>query len=344
MADELDSISSEQQPPAATEPQEQPPAATEPREQPPAAGSHADALLKAASRRRVKWMSAGLAAVVIFGIMAFMAYQTFTQRLESVRAIDAATKLIEDADVIVVQVDTVVRSEVTSTLAESARAAAAQVPDAANQLEEAIVLLEQTTEGTTLEDEKRGSDLLAAVEARRDMMEQAPTILRLNQSASEALVPAREGWDALVSADQKSDRAVAEYNLLTKAGVRASRQINREAAAELATARDKFALAERLFPEAPFDQYLAYVDLRLALNRLSQQSDAAWLDGSLKRANALIRQYNDQETAAIERAKTLPETPEKAIADAYEAAAFRATEAYYRARDAATDADRQLRE
>ncbi len=85
------------------------------------------------------------------------------------------------------------------------------------------------------------------------------------------------------------------------------------------------------------------MDLRISLNRLSQQSDAAWLKGDVKKANEIIATYNTQDAAAIARAKSLPATPEKAIADAYEAAARVATDAYYKARDAATDADESLR-
>ena len=220
-----------------------------------------------------------MALVVILALLVFMAYRTFNERLQAARNADTATALIEDADVIVVQVDTVVRSEVTSGLAEQARIAGAQVPEATRQLQQAIALLEASSQGTTLDDEQRSAELLDAAKARLDMMEQAPTILRLNQASSEALVPAREGWDGLIAADRKSDEAVAEYNRLTKAGVQRSRTLNKEVAGELVAAREKLALAEQLFPEGPFEEYLGYIDLRISLNRLSQQADAAWLAG-----------------------------------------------------------------
>ena len=242
------------------------------------------------SRQRAKWAGAGVALVVILALLAFMAYRTFTERLQAARNVDTATALIEDADVIVVQVDTVVRSEVTSGLAEQARIAGAQVPEATRQLQQAIALLEASSQGTTLDDEQRSAELLDAAKARLDMMEQAPTILRLNQASSEALVPAREGWDGLIAADRKSDEAVAEYNRLTKASVQRSRTLNKEVAGELVAAREKLALAEQLFPEGPFEEYLGYIDLRISLNRLSQQADAAWLAGNLRNANSVITQ------------------------------------------------------
>ncbi len=315
---------------------EQPAAADEP---PPGYASRSAAM----SRQRAKWAGAGVALFVILALLVFMAYRTFNERLQAARNADTATALIEDADVIVVQVDTVVRSEVTSGLAEQARIAGAQAPEATRQLQQAIALLEAGSQGTTLDDEQRSAELLDAAKARLDMMEQAPTILRLNQASAEALVPAREGWDGLIAADRKSDEAVAEYNRLTKASVQRSRALNKEVAGQLVAAREKLALAEQLFPEGPFEEYLGYIDLRISLNQLSQQADAAWLSGNVRNANSVITNLNTQEASAIARAKTLPETPEKAIADAYVAAARQATEAYYRARDAATDADKQLR-
>ncbi len=214
-------MSEEMQPPAAAEPpapvEEQAPAAEEqaaaaadqpaPAEESAAAAEAQAPQLRAprpgAARRRARWASAAVAAFVIVGLMSYMGYRTFTTRLDSARKVDAATVLIEDADVVVVQVDTVVRSEVTSTLAEPARAAQSQVPSATAQLEQAVELLEAGRDGNTLGDQRRGEGLLAAAKARLQMMEQAPTILRLNIGASEALVPARQGWDGVVAADGK---------------------------------------------------------------------------------------------------------------------------------------------
>jgi len=292
---------------------------------------------------RAPWLGYAIAAVLVVAVAGFLAYQGFTTRLDSARKVDTATALIEEADVIVVQVDTVVRSEVTSTLAEPARIAATQVPTGVEQLDRAIKLLETGRGGNTTDGQRRGDQLLAAARARRAMLEQAPEILRLNAGASDALVPARDGWNKVIAADAKSDRAVTAYNRLKKDGVLQSRKLNREVAAELAAARTLLETAEGLFPEAPFEAYVAYVDARIALNRLSQQSDAAWLKGDLKQANSLTSSYNVQDAGAIAQARALPETPEKAIADAYEAAARAATDAYYTARDAATDADKELR-
>lgn len=281
-----------------------------------------------------------LLVVLLFGAVG---YGSFNRRLDAARNADTATILIEKADKVVVEVDKVIRSEITSNLAEPARMAAGKVPAATASLERAIELLDATGGPTTLDQEKRTDLLKRAAVARLEMMKQAPTILRLNQGAAEALTPARQGWDAVVAADKKSDEAVAEYNRLTKRGVSRSNELNKQVSTDLAGARTYFEQAERLFPEGAFETYIAYIDARIGLNSLSRQSDSAWLKGDTDKANSLTTSYNSQDAEAIRLAKALPATPEKAIADAFEAAAQRPMESYYRSRDAATDADKELR-
>jgi len=120
---------------------------------------------RAPSDRATNLVVIGLA---ILAVLAFsvLGYSTVTRRLDAARKADSATALIEKADVVVVQVDTVVRSEVTSSLAEPAKLAAANVPDATQQLEKAIQLLDEASAGTNLEDEKRTEQLMNAAKAR----------------------------------------------------------------------------------------------------------------------------------------------------------------------------------
>lgn len=281
----------------------------------------------------------GIAVAVVVVGGAIWGYRTYSAKAQDAERLAAATRLIEEADAIVVQVDAVVRSEVTSGLAQSARGAVARVPDAQARLNEAIRLLEGS-DGVV---DSQGEGLAAAASARLEMLTYAPAVLRLNASAATALPEGRKAWDAVLAADKASDQAVASYNKLNKTGVRQSRELNKAAAAELTKARDGFSVAESAFPEAPFEQYVAYVDARIRLNKLSQRSDAAWLAGDIKKANALIKEYNAEDKRVVALAKTLPISPEKAVADAYETAAKTGTDSYYAARDAATRADERLR-
>ncbi len=282
----------------------------------------------------------GLLAVAAFGVFA---YQSFSARMAAANDIDAAVKLIGDADTIVVQIDEVVRAEVTPELAARAKGASSRVPEAKSMLEDAVSKLKDARELSTTDDQERVDAFTAAAQARLDMLEQAPAVLDYNAKASAALDPAKTAWAKVVAADRLSDRAVASYNKLTKPGVQQSSKLNRQAAAELALAKEGFTEAESSFSEAPFELYLAYVEARIRLNKLSQQSDAAWLKNDIKKANQIIAAYNVEDKKAVEQAKALPASTDRAIADAYENAAKQATDAYYEARDAATKADEELR-
>lgn len=258
--------------------------------------------------------------------------------------LDQAVALIESADRLVLEVDQVIRSQVTSQSTAPASRAATRAAEAAALLERAVASIDEVLPRLRGDGPGRATDLREAATSRLDMLAQAPSILDVTIKAASALPLARTSWDHVLAADRLSDRAVASYNKLTAEGVRRSQRLNKQAARELAAAREGFAKAEAVFPEAGFERYLAYVDLRIQLNGLSQRSDADWLAGRLEQANVAIASYNELDARAVAAAKELPASPEKAIADAYTALAGPATDEYYRARARATAADARLRE
>ena len=187
-------------------------------------------------------------------------------------------------------------------------------------LGEAVVLIDAAAPDLTDDERERAELLRKSAETRREMLESAPQILEANAQAAAALPFATKAWASVLEADKLSDKAVASYNKLTKKGVTASRDYNREAAGVLAKANERFEAAEAAFSAAPFETYLDYVATRVALNKLSQRSDKAWLADDVTGANKLIAEYNRQDRKAVKQAEALPSTPEQAIADAYEKA------------------------
>lgn len=278
-------------------------------------------------------------AVVAF---ALIGYRTFNLRLEAARQVDRATNLIEQSDGIVVDVDEVVRAKVTAGLDEEANAALESVKDAQGLLDEAVELIDGAMPDLNDDERERTALLRDSATTRIKMLETSPALLEANAQAALALPLAADGWDALLDADKLSDQAVASYNKLTKAGVTKSRKLNREAAKSLEASQEKFEAAAEAFPAAGFADHLAYVEARIALNKLSQRSDAAWLDGKIEKANDLIAEYNKKDKRAVARAKDLT-TPEALIAQTFEAETKELLAAYYAARDLALAADEALR-
>lgn len=311
--------------------------------QPPVvAGPEPVSAARMAGRRTVLGvaLAIGLVSIIAFAILG---YQAFTARLAAAEQLDSATALVEDADAIVVRIDAVVRAKVTPELAEKARETSSEVDEAERLLSEAIELIDAAFLDLNDDERERAELLKDSAEARKEMLTDVPVILTANAQASSALPLIEEGWESVLEADRISDKAVASYNKLTKAGVTESQKLNKQAAAVLATAEERFRAAEDAFPAAPFEDYIGYVKTRIKLNRLSQQSDTAWLKGDLTKANSIITEYNTEDKKAVEEAKKLPATPATAIADAFERVASEATDAYYAKREAALEADEKLR-
>ena len=294
---------------------------------------------------RHPWLTLGASLVVVLAL-AFAGYAAVTAgaHQRAGRKLDEATRLLEAADKLVVQIDTVVSSEITSALAEPAEAAAAKVESAAGQLKEAAALLNAATPNLAEADQVRAQYLSSAVAARREMLAQAPSILAANAKAARALPASTEAWDQTLLAKTDSDKAVAQYNKLTPAGVKESSRLNKRASAELAQARRLFVTAEEAFPEADFEPFIAYVDLRIEINALSRESDEAWLDDDLAKANRNTKIYNTKDSEAVALAKRLPVTPAQVVAAAYDEVVGAATDEYYAARTRATKADANLRQ
>ncbi|MDP2401192.1 MAG: hypothetical protein Q8M66_04370, partial [Actinomycetota bacterium] len=106
--------------------------------------------------------------------------------------------------------------------------------------------------------------------------------------------------------------------------------------------RDGFAAAHAAFPEAGLDAFVKFAEDKIALVGISKQADAAFLAGKLVEANTASDRFNTRDKELVEAAKKLSNTPETAIAAAYERLAGEATTKYFVARDEATKADGAL--
>ncbi len=293
--------------------------------------------------RRVLWGALAAVGMVALVVFALLGYRQYTVRTESLGKIDRATVLVEQADEAIVDIDEVVRAKVMPELAEEASAAATSVDQTSAKLNEAMSLIDDAIPGLASKDRQRAQLLRASTERRAEMLEHVPALLAANARAATALPLATEGWNALVEAAKLSEQAVAAYNKLTKEGVTQSRDLNQKAGTTLATAHARFTSAEKAFSAAPFEQYVAYTEARIELNKLSQQSDAAWLAGDIAKANNVIATYNEADKRAVALAGKLPETPQKAISSAFEEETSKLMEEYYAARDRALRADEALR-
>ncbi len=304
-----------------------------------------DSPAKARKRsRRVLLIAVLVLLVGALAVGGWFAWQQIDTRNRALSEVDKATTLIENADVVVLEVDEIVRAEITSEVGAQASEIQTRVPDAVADLDAAAALLNGAMGDLREEDTPRAEALRDAALARSEMLASADPILEANAYAAAALTPALAGWDAVLEGEKLLDDAVVEYNKLTDAAVKKSRDITVQAEQKLQSAEDLFSEAATAFPEADFAPYQKYIDGKQQLVTLSKQADNAFLKGDKAKANDLSDTYNAQDKKMVEQGKALPGTPAEVIADAYERVAGEATAAYFEARDRATVADKALQD
>jgi hypothetical protein len=294
-------------------------------------------------RRKTVWVVlAALAALGLVAAIGVYGYETTNARREAESRLDEAAQIIEKADETVLAVDEIVREEITTDLGLRASELTPTIEPTLAELQDAIDLISQAKDGLP-EERLREADAWSEVALSRiGMLEIAPPILEANVAAAAALDPAEAGWVFLLEGEKLADNAVVEYNKLNKDGVTKSKKLNTDAQAKFKNSRARFLLAAQAYATPDFDSYVTYLDAKIALLALSIKADDAFLKGNNAEANKISNQYNAKEKEAIALAKKLPETPARLIADAYEKDAGKATEDYFEARDAATEADAAL--
>lgn len=292
------------------------------------------------SRRAV--IVTSLIVIVVLTAAAFIGTNAISRRFEGARNLDTALDLLEQADEVVLDVDEVVRSEVSTALAQRATQLITRLPGTRRDLERAERLISGAMDSVTEDEQRRARLLRGSVLARLEMLDSADAILDANIKAGLSLAPSQDGWTHVLAAEKLADESVREYNKLTQASVRRSSRLVSQATSRLKRASPYFSQAATAFPEAGFDKYIDFIDEKVALLALSEQSNKAWLAGNVAAANAAIRRYNTKEKAVLALATALPPTPGRAVASAYEALAGEATKDYDAARKKATEADARL--
>lgn len=293
--------------------------------------------------KRTTWIIAGVVfAVVAAALAGIFVYQEATSRAAALERLSEATELVRRADAVVIDVDEVVRGEITPELGVSASEAASAAPAAISDLKRAQELIDQALPDLPEESAAEARALADSARARIKMLDAAAEILPVNVLAADALRHVRAGWDHLLEGEKLADRAIEEYNKLTRASVGESQRLNVQASERLKLALADLQAGANAFPDAGIAGFVKYTESKIALIGISAQADAAFLAGRTREANALSTRFNADEKEVIKQLEALPETPEIAIAGAYERLAGPATAVYFEARDEATRADEAL--
>ncbi|MDZ4063202.1 MAG: hypothetical protein U1E22_00880, partial [Coriobacteriia bacterium] len=182
-----------------------------------------------AKRRGRRWLiwSLILLALIVLGVGGMIGYRTLTARGEADGKLAEATKLVESADQVVLDTDEVVRSEIDAASGGLASQLATDAPDAAADLDRAVMLIDEALPDLAEENQPRARALRASASARMDMLELALPILNATVKAAGAVGPAVEAWTLIVDAEKLSDDAVAQYNKLNKNAVENAKKLSK---------------------------------------------------------------------------------------------------------------------
>ena len=203
-------------------------------------------------RKRRLWLWI-LLALLVAGALGVGGYLVLGE-MQSQRAasddIDAASRLLESADAIVIEVDEVVRTEIDTELGVRAQALGGGLPAALDDLREVVALVDGDVDELPGADVPYARALKASAEPRIEMLELADGLLAANVKAAAALDPSIEAWDLVLEAEAISDQAVAKYNELEKESVTESVELSTKAEELIGRASELFSEAATGFPEA----------------------------------------------------------------------------------------------
>jgi len=293
---------------------------------------------------RSRWRIVGLVALALAVIAGgVFGYRALDHTRVARGHVTEAARLLSEAEPSVIAADAAVRSEITTTLADTASAALQSADAASGLLADAADELDRAGDDLAAADRPLATALAESIGARRTMMREASVILKADNRAATVLESARTAWTLAAEAETLTVDAVAQYNKHTKAGVEQSTVLSKQAATKLGTARSLLETVSAGFPEADMAPFIGYLDARLKLITQSQKIDSTWLAGKVADANKLLDAYNAEEEKVVKQAGALTGTPVSALAAAYDALTKDGIGRYFAARDAAREADASVK-
>jgi len=297
----------------------------------------------ASTQRGVRWARGLLVAgvIAVFVAMIFFGFRwvEINERVRTARdAVGSAGRLLDVVEEDVLVVDAAVQADITSEIATQSAEAIELTGSITERLITAREMIEESLPDLPEEDAPMAEALLASIDAREEMMAEAPVILEANMKAARAIPFADRALEQMKVAEELVVEAAAEFNKHTEAGVRASSAASAKAEERLTDARSLLTSATAEFPEADHSAFLGYVDAKLELVRLSKTIDQLWLDGKIEESNKQLDAYNKRDAEIVAMAKALPESVRDPIADAYDSITSEAVARYFEARSRARTA------
>ena len=301
-----------------------------------------------ARRRLSKFLAASVVVVLTAGLLAaggLYLYHDHQRQQSNVSKLDQALGLVKQADETLTAMNAVVEdpfggdSKNTITTVQDNLDASMRLLDQADvQARAASVDLRNSKE------KEAANQTVAAISARRALVEAGSQLLNTAQVAEEAATQADAAWDQVLAADSLARNAAKLVTETTAENVQASKDKTNEALSMFQTASQTLANAQAIYPEADLAPVDAYIAKRIESLGYAIASDDAILARNKEAAAAQNDAYNVADGEAVAMAKDLPNLPSSIVFEAFEQATADLAQSYSTARSQAASADSFIRD
>lgn len=301
-----------------------------------------------ARRRLSKFLAASVIVIVTAGLLAVggtYLYHDHQRQQSNVSKLDEALGLVKQADETLMAMNAVVDdpfgADAKSNMAiveENLDASLRLIDEADVQARAASVDLRSSKE------KEAANQTVAAISARRALVEAGVHLLEAAQAAEESAVQADEAWDQVIKGDSLARDAAKLVTETTAENVQASKDKTNEALAVFQAASAALANAQVVYPQADLTPVASYIDKRIESLGYAIASDDAILAKNKEDAAAQNDAYNQTDSEAAALAKDLPDMPSAIVYEAFEQATADLAQSYSTARSQAAAADSFIRD
>jgi hypothetical protein len=344
--------SSEQDPVEPRGPQDQP--APEPVPEPVAyvPGSRRSAtttrhgLARARSERprRQPWMWPRLtmAGAIVLVFLLLGVWPWIQGRLHAAEQLRQAEAMLVPARQTVVRIDNTVNTQLSAEAEPSVPSVVTEILVARRELTTAIKLIDEAMPHLTTQERARAEAMRVAASARLAMIKVAPSILIASVNAVQAKELGDRAWRLTKEATRREDQAARAYESKVAARVEGASVTMGTTILQLAEARRLYSQAASAFPDAGFERYVAYVDLRSGRAKLMQNAALRWLANESDMGRTAYSLYRSGGQKASSALAALPPAPGNATGAGFRKVAGTAADTYERERKRANEADKLL--
>lgn len=303
-----------------------------------------DEIARRKTRRRFRnGLAIAAAAAIVVGLVgtgASFLYKEHVAYNERLSHLEVALADLTSADEVIVEMDAVINADVTDETAEKVSEVKARLPEASMLLDSADAAVQAADSDANPPQEKEAvARARAAIDARRDLIEQGPVLMDAALAANKAGDIVAAVWTDVIGADALAREAATLVADTTVENVEASRAKSVEAKDLFTEALSLLWTAVDDYPDVDLSDQITYVEKRIAAMEYAIASDDAILAYNKEEAAAQNDAYNAVDREAAELAKTLSDNPAELVRSAYLRNTEESSKLYKEARLRAETAD-----